>query len=64
MSEYYTNQNVRERIDVALQKIASLNAEIGTDSTEQDKWLVNVKMKQYKDVIELLDKEFYNETFL
>jgi hypothetical protein len=50
---------MREQIDVHLQKIASLNANIGLDSTAHEKQEIRHLMQLELKAIKEIDKEFY-----
>tara|TARA_R100000951_G_scaffold114965_1_gene121556 strand:- start:2273 stop:2479 length:207 start_codon:yes stop_codon:yes gene_type:complete len=59
MSPYYTNELIRELIDGFLKKNAKLQASLGTDSTDEQKfrvkmvWETDLLLEIYK-----LDPEF------
>jgi hypothetical protein len=53
------NKHMREQIDIHLKKIASLNANIGLDSTATEKQAIKHLMQLELKAIKELDKEFY-----
>lgn len=60
-SKYYTNVSIREKIDKRLHKIAALNANIGSDSTEKEKEDIYKQIGELGQQIKDIDSEFYEE---
>lgn len=63
LSFYYTNQSIRKKIDKKLKKIASINANLGTDSTEEERQQAKQRIEDKSKEIEQLDPEFYLEIY-
>jgi hypothetical protein len=53
--------NTRQQIDQHLKAIASLNANIGIDSTSKEKAEINAQINEHLKAIKEIDAEFYNE---
>lgn len=60
---YDTNQKLRAKIDTRLKRIASINAHLGTDSTEQEKNRAKRKIKRIWLEIKELDLDFYKACY-
>lgn len=58
---YYTNKSHRERIDKHLAKMAKINTELGSDSTEKERRLATMKTVKLEEAIKKIDEEFYKE---
>lgn len=60
---YYTNKKLRAKIDVRLDKIASLNATLGSDSTITEYKRVKKQIHPLELEIKDMDHEFWKSTF-
>lgn len=60
-ARYYTNQTIRKKIDRRLHQLAALNAELGTDSTDEERQEIKEEMDAVMTQIKEIDEEFYNE---
>jgi len=56
---YYTNEKTRNKIDALLRQNASLHANVGIDSTKDEKREIKAKQKELMSQIKELDVEFY-----
>lgn len=60
-SIYYTDENVRESIDAIQEKIASVEAHTGKDSTPTDLWEAGKLKTKYRLLIKSLDESYYKK---
>lgn len=58
---YYTNKNDKRRIDIHLKAMASLNASLGTDSTQKERDKVTMKIAKRGEMIKNIDPDYYKE---
>ena len=58
-SLYYTDETVREKIDLLQQKIASVEAHTGQDSNPTELWEAGKQKTVYRLLIKSLDEEYY-----
>lgn len=58
---YRTNKKHRERIDNYLRKMHSIQANLGTDSTQSDIKNAYRDIARYEEKIKAVDEDFYRE---
>lgn len=63
LSKYYTNQTIRKKIDKLLEKHASEQATLGTDSTQKEIKKVVRKQLDLESEIKKLDSEYWEAVF-
>ena len=61
---YYTEEDVREEIDILLKENAAIQANLGTDSTPQERKEADDKWKVIAAKIKTLDIKFYRERIM
>ena len=61
---YYTEEDVREEIDVLLKENAAIQASLGNDSTTQERKEADNKWKVIAAKIKTLDIKFYRERIM
>lgn len=62
-SKYYTNKTARTKIDKLLERHASLQATLGTDSKQKEIREVVKSQLKIEGQIKDLDQEYYETTF-
>lgn len=63
LSKYYTNKSIREKIDKLLEKHASLEATLGTDSTRKEISNVTRQQVELEKKIKEIDLEYWESVF-
>ena len=63
LSKYYTNKSVREKIDKLLQKHASLEATLGTDSSRKEVGNVVRSQMALEKKIKSIDLDYWESVF-
>lgn len=60
MSPYKETESIRIQIDKLLVKNASLEAQMGQDSTDEERLNIKIQQEELFNHISLLDSEFYD----
>mgnify|MGYP005820773715 FL=1 len=63
LTPYYFNKEVRKEIDILLVKNASIQANLGMDSTKKEKHEGHLKAKEISKQIKSLDSSFAKSAF-
>lgn len=63
LPKYYTNKSVREKIDKLLQKHASLEATLGTDSSRKEVGNVVRSQMALEKKIKNIDSDYWDSVF-
>lgn len=61
---YYTEEDIKEKIDDLLRQNASIQANLGTDSTDEERKTANKKWMEIAAKIKTLDIKFYRERIM
>jgi hypothetical protein len=61
---YYTEEDIRKEIDILLKENAAIQANLGTDSTPQERKEADDKWKVIAAKIKTLDIKFYRERIM
>ena len=61
---YYTEEDIREKIDDLLRQNASLQANLGKDSTDEERKVANTEWMKIAAKIKTLDIKFYRERIM
>ena len=61
---YYTEEDIKEKIDDLLRQNASIQANLGTDSTDEERKEADNKWKVIAAKIKTLDIKFYRERIM
>ena len=61
---YYTEEDIREQIDVLLEKNAAIQCNLGTESTDAERKEADDKWRVIAAKIKILDIKFYRERIM
>lgn len=61
---YYTEEDIKEKIDDLLRENASIQANLGIDSTDEERKTANDKWMEIAAKIKNLDIKFYRERIM
>ena len=63
-SKYYTNSKIKAKIDKLLHKNSIVQSNLGRESTQEDKDLADIKIKEIAHDIHSICPTFAKETFI